>query len=129
MQVSVLVNKLYSCKWIVEKSAEGAKLQYDDFLSLTCKQNRDKFKWNEDPLDEFLGVYLHRNKKYQDFWYVCKVIFVLPHGQSSIERGFSVNKDLLVESLNQQTLLRQRKVYDYFSSLDIDVHGYEFHQA
>ena len=75
------------------------------------------------------GVYLHRNKKYQDFWYVCKVIFVLPHGQSSIERGFSVNKDLLVESLNQQTLLRQRKVYDYFSSLDIDVHGYEFHQA
>ena len=43
MQFSALVDNLYSCKWIVAKSAEGAKLQYDDFLSLICKQNRDKF--------------------------------------------------------------------------------------
>ena len=80
MQFSALVDNLYSFKWIVEKSAEGAKLQYDDFLSLICKQNRDKFlqfKWKEDRLDEFLGVYLQRNEKYQDFWYVCKVMFVL----------------------------------------------------
>ena len=86
----------------MEKSAEGAKLQYDDFLSLICKQNRDKFlqfKWKEGRLDKFLGVYLNRNEKYQNFGYICKVIFVLSHGQSSIERGFSVNKDLLVENL------------------------------
>ena len=68
---------------------------------------------------------MHRNEKYQDFWYVCKVIFALSHGKSSIERGFSVNKDLLVESLNQQTLIGQRKVYDYFSSLGIDIHENE----
>ena len=83
------MDSLYSCKWIVEKSGEGAKLQYDDFLSLICKQHRDKFlqfKWKEGQTDEFLGVYLHRNEKYQDFWYVCKVIVVLSHGQSSIER-------------------------------------------
>ena len=87
MQISALLNKLYSCKWIVETSAEGPKPQYDDFLSLICKQNSDTFlhfKWKEDRLDEFLVAYLHRNEKYQDFWYVCKVIFVLSHGKSSV---------------------------------------------
>ena len=87
MQFSALVANLYSCKWIVEKSTDRVKLQYDDFLSLICKQNRDtflQFKWKEDRLDEFLDEYLHRNEKYQDFWYVCKVMFMLSHGQSSI---------------------------------------------
>ena len=50
---------------------------------------------------------------------------MLSHGQSSIERGFSVNKELLVEHLNQRTLIGQRKVYDYFSSLVIDINEYE----
>ena len=40
-------------------------------------------------------------------------------------RGFSVNKDLLVENLNQQTLIEQWKVYDYFSLPGIDIHKYE----
>ena len=51
MQFSALVDKFYSCKWIVEKSAEEAKLQYDDFLPFICKQSWDKFlqfKWEED---------------------------------------------------------------------------------
>ena len=67
MEFSALVDNLYSCKWILEKSAERAKVQYGDFLSLISKQNRDKFlqfKWKEDRLDEFLSVYLHRNERY-----------------------------------------------------------------
>ena len=72
-----------------------------------------------------MGIYLHRNEKYQHFWYVCKGIFVSSYGQSSVERGFSINKDLLVENLNQQSLIGQRKVYYYFSSLGIGIHEYE----
>ena len=41
--------------------------------------------------------------------------------QIAIERGLSVNKDLLVENLNQQTRIGQRKVYNYFSSLEVDI--------
>ena len=68
---------------------------------------------------------MHRNEKYQDFWYVCKVIFVFSHGQSAVERRFNVNKDLLVEFPNQQTLIGHRKVYNYFSSFTDDIHEYE----
>ena len=50
---------------------------------------------------------------------------MLSHGKSSIEKGFSENKDLLAETLIQQTLSGQWKRYDYFSSLRIDIHEYE----
>ena len=43
MQFSALVDNLYSCKWITEKSAKRAKFQYDNFLSFICKKNRNKF--------------------------------------------------------------------------------------
>ena len=42
--------------------------------------------------------------------------------QIAIKRGLSVNKDLLVENINQQTLIGQREVYNYFSSLEVDIH-------
>ena len=36
-----------------------------------------------------------------------------------------MNKDLLVENINQQTLIGQREVYNYFSSLEVDIHLYK----
>ena len=113
----LFVDNLYSSKWILEKSTKGAKFQYDTFLSLICKQNRDKFlqfKRREDWLDEFLGKYLHRNDKYYDFCYICTIILVLSHEQSSIERGFSVNKDLLVETSVSKLLLTTENVWLFF---------------
>ena len=46
------------------------------------------------------------------------MFFVLSHGQSTIQRGFSVDKDLLLENLGEQSLIGQPLVYDYFTSLD-----------
>ena len=33
------------------------------------------------------------------FWHVCIFIFTLCHGQSSVERGFNINKEILVANL------------------------------
>ena len=67
---------------------------------------------------------MHKNKKFNDFWAVCKIVFLFSHGQSAIECGFSVNKDLLVENLGEQSLTGQRLVYDYFSSLNTNIYKY-----
>ena len=45
-----------------------------------------------------------------------KIILTLSHGQASVERGFSVNKSLLVENLPKQSLVSQLCVYDYMKS-------------
>lgn len=36
----------------------------------------------------------------------------LSHGNASVESGFSVNEDLLVENLQESSLINQRIVYD-----------------
>ena len=63
--------------------------------------------------------------KYKVFWKVCSIIFVLSHGQSAVERGFSINKELLVENLQEKSLVSQRMVYDHTSSNKINIHEYE----
>ena len=44
---------------------------------------------------------------------IFKFIRILSHGQAAIERGFSVNKNVLVENLVEETLIGQRIVLDH----------------
>lgn len=46
------------------------------------------------------------------------------HGQSSIERGFSVNKELLVTNLTQQSIIHQPLDYDTINYLDTEFHDF-----
>ena len=49
---------------------------------------------------------------------MTKFIFVLPHGQASIERGFNVNKEFLIENLQELSVRSMRLVYDQVKSMD-----------
>ncbi len=40
------------------------------------------------------------------------MLLVLSHGQATVESGFSVNEDMLVENLKEHSLIAQRIVYD-----------------
>ena len=42
-----------------------------------------------------------------------RIVFCLSHGQADVERGFSANKELLVENLNEESLIAQRLVKDH----------------
>ena len=50
------------------------------------------------------------NKKH--LWTVVKLVLVLSHGNASVEGGFSVNKELLIENMHEETAVAQRVVYD-----------------
>ena len=47
------------------------------------------------------------------------------HGQGSVERGFSVNKELLVTNLTQQSIISQRLVYGTINYLDTELHDFK----
>ena len=38
-------------------------------------------------------------------WCVFKLLSCLSHGQASVERGFSVNSNLLVENMHEDNLI------------------------
>ena len=56
--------------------------------------------------------FLARNEEFKWFWFVCKIIFTLSHGQSQVERGCNVNKEILVENLQEEPLKGQRIIYN-----------------
>ena len=70
-------------------------LEYEKF------QLFDKFK---DRVDVFLGNYLSA-EKYCHVFQVFQLICTLSHGQSFIERGFNINKEHLVDNLEEESLI------------------------
>ena len=48
---------------------------------------------------------------------VVKKILLLSHGQASVERGFSVNKEIAVENLKEESFVAQRYIYDHIVSV------------
>ena len=52
-------------------------------------------------------------------WCVFKLLSCLSHGQASVERGFGVNSNLLVENMHENSLITQRIVQDHVKSLKL----------
>ena len=54
---------------------------------------------------------------YSEFCNILELVFVLSHGQMDIERGFSLNKNLLKQNMEALTITSQRKIKDYPSKI------------
>jgi len=70
------------------------------------------FDSKKDRLDDFFHSHLASNSKFKSLWSAVKMILILSHGQSAVERGFSTNKDLLQDNMAKSTLIAYRQVYD-----------------
>ena len=75
-----------------------------------------KFDYKKDHLDEFIWPFFMRFTDNKELCTVCKVIFVLSHGQSITERGFSINKEVVVDNMKEKSLISQGLVYDIIQS-------------
>ena len=79
-----LADNLYALK------ANNAKNQYSDLLKIAKYEQNDafvKFDYKNDRLESFLSNFLTIND-FKNIRHICKIIFVLLHGQSDVERIF-----------------------------------------
>ena len=58
-------------------------------------------------------------------WKVFIFIFTLSYGQSQVERGFSINREIVIENLHSSSLSAQRMVYDYPKASKKNIHDTE----
>ena len=104
---SHLVEKLCELKWFSSKDSDYAKMWYDALIHSANSEWEDKFlqfKITDDRIDSFFVEFMHSNSKFKCCWEVFKLIFILSHGQASVERDFSVNKELLTENLEEVSM-------------------------
>ena len=69
-------------------------------------------------LDTFLGNYMQDHIQFAKLWDIFKMLLTISHGQASVERGYSVNKDMLIENLHKKTVVALRTVHDSISTLE-----------
>ena len=128
MKFQGLFEWLCKLKWLTADEADNTSQQFDEVVDTECPKHREKFASfdkSSDAVDVFLSNFLHKIPKYKVFWKVCSISFVLSHGQSAVERGFSINKELSVENLLEKLLMSKRMVYDHINSNRINIHQYE----
>ena len=72
-------------------------------------------------LDIFLHEKLGEKAEFKDLWKVVKILLILSHGQSSKERGFSENKDILDNNMTKDCLVAYCRAHDGIKSMDCGI--------
>ena len=101
----------YNMKNFLNLPTASANIIFLDY----CKKNNC--------LHKFLGLCIDR-KKFDKLWNICKLTCTLSHRQAAVERGFTVNKEVLVKNLQQKSLISQRMEYDFMTVK----HGSSLHE-
>ena len=113
MKFQVLAEGFFKLKWLTADETDDTKLQYEEFVDSKCSKRKKKissFDKSTDAVPVSWRVSPQKSKVHQfldGLWqYLC-----FCHGQSAIE-GFSDNKQLLVEDLQEKSLVSKQAVYD-----------------
>ena len=112
---TILADRLFVLKKISASVADNSKYQFDQFLKAAQYERKEeflKFSFKKDRLDVFFAPFLAEYGLYKNVWAIWKIIFILSHGQSFTERGFSIDRDVIDHSMQEKPLTSQRVVYD-----------------
>ena len=50
-----------------------------------------------------------------------KLVVILSHGNAAVEVGFSINKELLIDNMLEETVVAQKVVFDGIRNAGIDI--------
>lgn len=94
-----VISLLSSASRVDTERCDGQVEKFSQFLEEIKSIGSDKFlqfSREENRVDVFLKE--HMCTKFPHLFDIVKVLLVLSHGNASVERGFSVNKELEVEN-------------------------------
>lgn len=107
---------LYENNRVSAKTAEKADEEFVKFYSLlkdpNIKAKFTNFNMDKEPLDTFYAQLMDNDNRFTELWNVTRMVLILSHGNASVESGFSVNEDLLLENMHEHSVVTQRQVYD-----------------
>jgi hypothetical protein len=97
-----------------DEVGEKAVSQFQSFIN-SQRASLNNFDRSSDRIDVFYYNLLSPLNEYQLLWEVVQSLLVLSHGQASVERGFSVNKEVNFENQGCETVVAHRLICDAVS--------------
>ena len=114
-----LLNLLVNNKRLNEKECDKIIDEYNEFINYGNINGIFKpqlLKETKKPLDEFFSLHMSVKDTFAKLWSVCKIILVLSHGQSNVESGFSINKEMVRCNMDESTVITSRIIKDSIHS-------------
>ncbi|TKS80447.1 hypothetical protein D9C73_013320 [Collichthys lucidus] len=106
---------------IVRKVQEKSPLKYTTVRQMACLDPSNMFRDPDRCKEQMKGLvqtFLQTKQLSGEAWAFCQKLLLLSHGQASVERGFSVNKEVETDNMHEETMVAHRLVCDY-----VDLHG------
>uniref|UniRef100_A0A915JTU7 Uncharacterized protein n=1 Tax=Romanomermis culicivorax TaxID=13658 RepID=A0A915JTU7_ROMCU len=103
-----LLEILLDKKWLTSSECDRCLIEFQHIIKTPAIAS-STFDDKSDRLDKF---WLNGDVIGTSLIKVLKIVLSLSHGNASVESGFSINDDLLVENLQEASLINQRMVYD-----------------
>lgn len=103
----------FACAFVLCLAGDVITQQFCDFLSVEARH--DTFH-SYRPTETRVDVFLHQtfqSKCYPELWEFCKKLLLLSLGQATVERGFSINKEVETCNMHEETMVSQRLICDY----------------
>lgn len=122
-QLNIVLNILTDSNHIVDTECDEIINQFKQFREeiVNCEASSEFSSFtvseNLNRLDTFW--YNHLNgSSYKALWKIFKTLLLLSHGQASVERGFSQNKEIMVDNMSEHCLKAQRIIVDNIKHVD-----------
>ena len=100
---------------IHESKCDTIISEYGKFLDDIVSNDSQSFRSfvpSKNRLDKLMYFTLADQKEFSELWAVVQILLLLSHGQATVERGFSVNKNVTTENLSKESLIAQRLIID-----------------
>ena len=112
-----VVNSLLEVNRIKENECDDIVRQFDEFMD-EHSSSQEFFNFNPaiGRLDVLYYKRMHNVQKYCKLWEVCNMLLVLSHGQASVERGLSINRQIEIENMHYETYVAKRVICDHVNS-------------
>ena len=127
LMMKKLLRSLVNLKILTETHSDLALRQYISFTKEDAKLNAslvNEVSRSNDCLDDF---YFKKMKisKFKELALLCKIVFTLSHSQSSVARGFSLNKSVLADNISNQSIVYRRIIKDHMLSNEVKPHTFQ----
>jgi hypothetical protein len=119
----IVLKVLVDAKKLNEGDVDQIKHQFSCFLDedvshYTVKLGSFDHKKEDQHIEQLFYEMLSSKQCHKTLWAVIKRLLTISHGQATVERGFSTNKQVSVDNLQECSFVALRQISDYIKTVN-----------
>ena len=115
-----ILSSLNHVNQVTDQKCDAIANQFDEFIDTVVPgllSQFNEFDKTKDRLGTLLYSHLSPKKEFASLWSVISKLLLLSHGQATVERGFSINRQVEVENLADESYIALRFIIDTVNAL------------